>query len=419
MPNRSRDRSREYDVVLWGATGFTGRLVAEYLVETYLRPADHPAKLRLAVAGRDRAKLEEVARAIGASELPILIGDSFDAPSLDSLAARTEVVISTVGPYARYGAELVAACVRHGTDYCDLTGETQFVRRMIDAHHEEAAKTGARIVHCCGYDSVPSDLGTLMVQEAMFARHGVYAGEVKMAAGESKGGLSGGTFASMLQLLDELKENPRLRHLLGDPYALNPEGIRGDDRRDQTGVRYDGDLGMWTAPFIMAGINTRVVRRSHALLGLPWGKTFRYSEVASTGTGPKGLARAVALAGGVGAFMALVMLPLTKPFIVRKLPAPGEGPSRDHRERGYFKTRLLALGNGKRVRGLVAGFKDPGYGSTAIMLGESAMCLLLDGPELSQGGGVWTPASCMGMRLVDRLRAAGMTFDVAAEDGDE
>lgn len=406
---RPRDRSREFDIVLWGATGFTGGLVADYLARQYL---GGDTGLRLALAGRSKEKLEGVAQQIDAPPLPILIGDSFDAESLDAIASRTEVVISTVGPYAKYGAELVAACVRNGTDYCDLTGETQFVRRMIDAHHEEATRTGARIVHCCGYDSIPSDLGTLMVQEEFMRRHGTYASEVKMAAGEMSGALSGGTFASMMNILDELKENPSLRKVLGDPYALNPEGVRGPDKGDQKGVRFDPDLDMWTAPFIMAAINTRIVRRSHALLGLPWGKDFRYSEVMSTGKGASGLSRAVAFTAGIVAFMGAIAFPLTRPLVEKRLPSPGEGPSEEERAKGYFKTRLVALGDGQTVRGLVADDRDPGYGSTAVMLSESALCLALQSAEIRAEGGILTPASAMGMPLIERLRAAGMTFEV-------
>ncbi len=406
---RPRDRSREFDIVLWGATGFTGRLVADYLVRHYL---EGDTKLRLALAGRNKDKLEGVARDIGAPPLPILIGDSFDAESLDAIASRAEVVISTVGPYAKYGAGLVAACVKNGTDYCDLTGETQFVRKMIDAHHEQAKQTGARIVHCCGYDSIPSDLGTLMVQEAFQDRYGKYASEVKMAAGEMSGSFSGGTFASMMNIVDELKEDPSLRKVLGDPYALNPKGVRGPDKGDQTGVRFDEDLDMWTAPFIMAAINTRIVRRSHALLGLPWGEDFRYSEVMSTGKGASGLTRALTFTAGMVGFMGAMAFPLTRPLVEKRLPSPGEGPSEEAREKGYFKTRLVALDDGREVRGLVADDRDPGYGSTAVMLSESALCLLLDGTELGLQGGVLTPASAMGMPLIERLRKAGLTFEV-------
>ena len=405
---RTRDRSREFDIVLWGATGSTGRLVAEYLVRNYL---GGESGLRLALAGRNKEKLEGIANEVGAPQLPILIGDSFDADSLDAIAAKAEVLITTVGPYAKYGAEVVAACVRNGTDYCDLTGETHFVRATIDAHQEEAMRTGARIVPCCGFDSIPSDLGALMVQEAFKERNGRYATEVKMAAGRMSGAFGGGTIASMLNVFDELKANPSLRKILGNPYALNPKGIRGQDRGDQAGVRYDQHLG-WTSPFIMAAINTRIVRRSHALMGLPWGEDFRYSEVMSTGKGPRGFTRAVSFAGGIAAFMGAVALPLTRPWVVKRLPSPGEGPSEQARAKGHFETRHVALGDGQTVRGLVADQRDPGYGSTAVMLSEAAVCLALEGAQLSSEGGILTPATAMGMRLVERLRAAGLTFEV-------
>ena len=408
---RTRDRSRDFDIVLWGATGFTGRLVADYLVRNYV---GGEGGVRLALAGRNKEKLEGIAAEIGAPDLPILIGDSFDAESLSSIASRAEVLISTVGPYAKYGAEIVAACVRNGTDYCDLTGETHFVRAMIDAHEEEAKNTGARIVHCCGYDSIPSDLGALMVQEAFKQRHGRYASQVKMAAVDMKGGPSGGTVASMMNIVDELKENPGLRKVLGNPYALNPKGLRGPDKGDQNGVHFDKDLGMWTGPFIMAAINTRVVRRSHALMGQPWGEDFRYSEVMGTGTGAKGFSRAASVAGGVIAFMASLAIPLTRPFVEKRLPSPGEGPNAEARAKGRFKTLLLALGDGQSLTGVVADRRDPGYGSTAVMLSEAALCLSLDGAKLDADGGILTPATAMGMRLVERLRSAGLTFEIQA-----
>lgn len=414
---RTRDRSRRFDVVLWGASGFTGQLVAEYLVRHY---AD--TDLRLALAGRNEAKLERVRRELAgiderAAELPILLGDSFDAASLDALAADAEVVCTTVGPYAKYGAELVAACVRNGTDYCDLTGETHFIRRMIDAHHDEAVRTGARIVHCCGFDSIPSDLGTRMVQEDFHERYGRYAHEVRYYAGESRGGVSGGTAASMLELLEAAAEDPEIRKILGHPYALNPEGERtGPDGSDQTGVRYEPELGMWTGPFVMAAINTRIVRRSHALEGYPWGRDFRYSEAMTFGKGPKGLLAATLVTGALGGVVAGSVLPPVRKLLAKQLPEPGQGPSREKREAGFFVIRLVAKGedaSGREVtlRGLVEGQNDPGYGETAKMLGESAVCLALDGAELEAGGGIRTPASTMGMRLVERLRDAGMTFE--------
>jgi short subunit dehydrogenase-like uncharacterized protein len=405
---RPRNRSREFDIVLWGASGYTGQLVADYLAKNYL---GGETGLRLALAGRNEEKVRQVARDIGEAEIPILIGDSFDVASLEDMAARTEVVISTVGPYAKYGSELVGACVRHGTDYCDLTGETQFVRAMIDQYEDEAKKTGARIVHCCGFDSIPSDLGTLMVQEAFKERYGRYASEVKMAVSRMSGAFSGGTFASMLNIVEEMGKNPSLRKILGNPYALNPKGVRGADKSDQNGVRYDEHLG-WTGPFIMAAINTRVVRRSHALMGLPYGTDFRYSEVMSTGKGPKGFARAAALAGGIGAFVAGIALPLTRPVLVNRLPSPGEGPTPEQRKRGRYEIHHVAIANGQVLRGRVADNRDPGYGSTAVMLAESALCLALEGEQLDTEGGILTPAVAMGMRLVERLRKAGLTLAV-------
>jgi len=405
---RTRDRSREFDIVLWGATGYTGRLVADYLVRNYL---GGDTGLRLALAGRNKEKLEGIAKEVGAPQLPVLIGDSFDAESLSAIASKAEVLVTTVGPYAKYGAELVGACVRNGTDYCDLTGETHFIAAMIDAHEEEAKRTGARIVHCCGYDSIPSDLGTLVVQEAFKQRHGTYASQVKMAAVQMKGAFSGGTFASMLNMVDEMKANPGLRKVLGDPYALNPKGVRGPDKGDQTGARFDKDLDMWTGAFIMASINTRIVRRSHALMGLPWGEGFRYSEVMGTGKGAKGWSRATSIAIGLVAFMGSLALPFTRPLVEKRLPSPGEGPSKEVREKGAFKTLLVALGDGQTERAVVSDRRDPGYGSTAVMLSEAALCLALEGAQLPTEGGILTPASAMGMRLVERLRAAGMTLE--------
>lgn len=412
-------KSRELDVVVWGATGFTGELVAGYLLDHYGDGA-----LRIALAGRSRARLEALrarlaTRHPGAAALPLLLGDSFDAASLDALASQARVVCSTVGPYAKYGAKLVAACVHRGTDYCDLTGETPFIRRMIDAHHEAARQSGARIVHCCGYDSIPSDLGTLMLEDTMRERHGSVCSRVQLFAGESKGGMSGGTIASMLNIIDEARRDHEVRRILGDPYALNPEGERhGPDGRDSMRVRFDRDLEMWVGPFVMAAINTRIVRRSNALLGYPWGRDFRYSEEMSFGRGAKGLAAATAVAGGVAALVVAASVRPTRALLERALPSPGEGPDRAAREAGYFVTRLVGTGedaSGRRVqlRARVEGRSDPGYGETTKMLGESAACLALDGARLASRGGILTPASAMGMRLVERLRAAGMLFEVA------
>ncbi len=414
-PTMSGNGRPVLDVVVWGATGFTGQLVAEYLVEHYPDGA-----LRLGLGGRNRDKLEAVRAKLAiahpsAAELPLLVGDSFDAASLDAMASRTRVVCTTVGPYAKYGAELVAACVRHGTAYCDLTGEVQFIRRMIDAHHDAAKKSGARIVHCCGYDSLPSDLGTFVLQEAMGERHGSVCSQVKLFA-RTKGGMSGGTVGSILNLLDEARRDRSVRRILADPYALNPDGERrGPDGPDPMRVRRDRDIGMWVGPFLMAGINTRVVRRSNALFGYRYGRDFRYSEEMSFGRGARGLARASAFTGGLAGLMATANVGWMRALLERKLPSPGEGPSREEREAGYFISRLIgkgtdAAGRPAELRVRVEGHSDPGYGETAKMLGESAACLALD--ELDKGGGILTPASAMGTRLVRRLRDAGMAFNV-------
>ncbi|HSN57355.1 MAG TPA: enoyl-ACP reductase [Candidatus Sulfomarinibacteraceae bacterium] len=415
----SRGRSREHDVVLWGATGFTGSLVAEALVE---RLAD--TGVRLALGGRRRGGLEALrGRLAGidpaAAELPLVVADSHDRPSLDALAASADVVCTTVGPYAKHGHELVAACVDRATDYCDLTGEVPFVRDMIDRHHEAAQEVGARIVHCCGFDSVPSDLGVLMLQEAALERHGRPLDDITFVLGGSRGGVSGGTVASMLNVVEEARASRELRRLLADPYALNPEGERhGPDGPDLMRPRFDDGIQRWTGPFVMASVNTRVVRRSNALQGWRYGRAFRYREVTGFRPGLRGAVAATALTAGLGALMGALGWGPTRSLLERTvLPSPGEGPSAETRERGYFSITLHSRGPDHedrevRLTGKVRGDRDPGYGATAVMLAESALCLALDGGELPSGGGVLTPAAAMGMRLVERLRQAGMVFEV-------
>ncbi len=404
---------RHLDLVVWGATGFTGRLVAEYLLGRYGAAGD----LRWAVGGRSAAKLGRVRAELGegSEEIPMLLGDSHDPASLDAIASRARVVCSTVGPFARHGSELVAACVRHGTHYCDITGEVQWMRRMIDAHEGAARESGARIVHACGFDSIPSDLGCFFVQEAMRDAHDRPCEEVKLRVRRARGGFSGGTVASMLLALEEAKGDRTVRRVLGHPYSLNPEGERsGPDGSDQRGVAWDPDVGSWTAPFVMAAVNTRVVRRSNALLGYVYGRDFRYSEATMTGRGPAGWARAAGLTAGLGGFVTLASVPPTRALLEKlALPKPGEGPSREERERGFFDLVLVGKGVGHEVRARVTGDRDPGYGATSRMLGESAVCLAQDADELGVGGGFWTPASAMGARLIARLReSAGMGFEI-------
>lgn len=412
---RARERTRPHDVVLYGATGFAGRLVAEELAARY---QDH---LRWAMAGRNRDKLERLRDELAESfphvaQVPLIIADSRDRDSLDAMAAQAEVVCTTVGPYAKYGSELVAACVDHGTDYCDLTGEVQWIRRMVDAHHEGAQEAGARIVHCCGFDSIPSDLGTLLVQEHVRAQTGEPCQRVDFFLMGARGGFSGGTVASMINLLEEASQDRQVRRTMGHPYALNPPGERaGPDGSDQSGPRFDEQLGAWTAPFLMAPVNTRIVRRSNALRGYDYGRDFRYHEATRIGDGPLALLIATAFSAGVAAFTGAMMVAPTRALLQRMvLPAPGEGPSRETIESGYFKVRLLGSSPqlDEPVRATVAGQRDPGYGATATMLAESAACLALQGHELDSPGGVLTPASAMGSALLERLRGAGMRFEV-------
>lgn len=418
MANGAPGRAVSHDIVLWGASGYTGQVVAEYLAER-LRGSE----LRWALGGRSRGKLEQLREQLGAidpeaRELPILVGDSHDTAWLAELAATSRVVCTTVGPYAKYGSELVAACARAGTDYCDLTGEAPWIRQMIDAHHDEALASGARVVTCCGYDSIPADLGCLMVQEHMGQHHGGRCHRVGHYLGATKGSLSGGTVASMMEIMAQMRGSAEVRRLMADPYSLNPEGERhGPDGPDDMGVRFDEEIRTWTGLSLMANIDTRIVRRSNALLDFRYGRDFRYTERSSYPTGIRGWAMAARFTASLGMFAAAMALPPSRRLLQRfVLPKPGDGPTRAEREQGYFKVRLAAQGRdedgtNRTLRGRVEGTSDPGYGETAKMLGESAICLAEE-RSADQAGGVLTPAVAMGMELVERLRRAGMTFEV-------
>ncbi len=403
---------REFDIVVWGATGFTGALVAEYLLDRY----GSSGALRWAIAGRSASKLEALAAKLGApaSDLETIVADSFDDQSLLQLVSRTRVVLTTVGPYARYGSAIVAACVQNGTHYCDLSGEVQWVRRMIDRHQESATKSGARIVHCCGFDSVPMDIGVWNFQREAKRRYGAYCESIVLLVKAMKGGASGGTLASMLNVMREARSDRAVARVLGSPYSLNPEGQRqGPDGGDQRGVLFDSAANSWTAPFVMANVNTRVVRRSHALQGFTYGRGFRYRETVMTGKGVAGWIKAKSATAALGAFMLAASFEITRAGLQRfVLPKPGEGPDRAAREAGFFN--LLQVGrlpDGTIIRARITGDRDPGYGSTSKMLSECAVCLAMD--ELDVGGGIWTPATVMAEPLLQRLRSnAGLTFEL-------
>jgi short subunit dehydrogenase-like uncharacterized protein len=396
-------KKREFDLVLWGASGFTGRLVAEHLLRT-----GPGRKLRWAVGGRNREKLAATLAAIGAPDIPVVIADSHDPRSLARMAQRTRAICSTVGPYALYGSELVAACADTGTHYCDLSGEVHWMRRMIEAHEARAVETGAILVHSCGFDSIPSDLGCLFLQQQALERYGQPCSSVKLFLRRAKGTFSGGTVASMLNAVEAARGDAEARRIMADPYALNPPGDRkGPDGRDQAAPRQDPDAESWTAPFVMAAINTRIVRRSHALLGWPWGHRFRYSESVITGPGLAGWTRAAAMTAALGGFFTAASVGPARAVMNRLfLPQPGEGPDEAAREAGGFEMLLigrLPAAPLRRLQARVTGRRDPGYGATARMLGEAATCLALDGDRLPVAGGSWTPATAFGTLLIDRL----------------
>lgn len=405
-------KERQYDVIVWGASGFTGRLVVDYLLKHY--PTGE--KLRWAVAGRNKAKLEQLFDSLddGISRPDIVIADSHDRQSLEEIARSARVILTTVGPYAKYGAELVAACVDNGTHYCDLCGEVQWMRQMIDKHQNAAEKSGARIVMSCGFDSIPSDIGVWFLQQHAVKNHGAACNKVTLLVRAMKGGASGGTFASMLTAIEQARQDRNIARILMDPYALNPEGERnGPAAPDQRSSAYNADEKTWTAPFVMAGVNTRIVRRSHALQHFPYGREFRYHEATMTGPGFSGRIKAVLMSAGLALFMIASAISLTRRAIVQGLvPSPGEGPSRIERENGYFNLLLTGkLPDGTSLRVRVKGDRDPGYGSTSKMLAESAVCLALD--DITVAGGFWTPSTAMAAPLTERLtHNAGLSFVV-------
>jgi short subunit dehydrogenase-like uncharacterized protein len=409
------NEAREFEIIIWGASGFTGRLTAEYLLEHH----GAGSELRWALGGRNRAKLEGVRDEIGkqtgvdASELPIVVGDSEDEAFLTQLAGQTRVICTTVGPYAKYGSKLVAACAGAGTHYCDLTGEVHWMQRMIEAHEDAAKESGARIVFNCGFDCIPSDLGAYFLQREMREREGVPSSHIQFRVKGFSGAASGGTVASMLGMMEEAEKDPSVMRAMNDPYSLNPKDLRsGPDSGEAMAPSYDKDFEQWTAPFVMAGINTKVVRRSNALLDFAYGKDFRYDEAVLSGTGPAGFAKATATAAGSAAAMGAMAIGPIRRLVSGRLPQPGDGPTQEQREKGYFDVALRAehpSDPAGALLGAVRGDRDPGYGSTSKMLGESALCLAKDG--LAAEGGFHTPASALGDALLARLpEYAGVTF---------
>jgi len=383
----------EFDIIVYGATGYTGRLVAEYLSQEY---ADDSG-LRWAMAGRSQSKLEAVRDEINApADTPLVVADTGDADSLRAMAERTRVVLTTVGPYQLYGSDLVRICAETGTDYVDLCGEPAWMRQMIDAHGETAKQSGARIVFSCGFDSIPFDLGVYFLQQAAREKFGATLPRVKGRVRKMKGTFSGGTAASLKATLAAAKANPEVYQLLGNPFALTP-GFTGPAQPPAAKPEFDESLGSWAAPFVMAAINTRNVHRSNALLGHAYGSDFVYDEMILTGPGEQGEAIAKAVTGD-------------KSLAGDDAPKPGEGPTKEERENGFYDVLFIGEGaDGKALMASVAGKRDPGYGSTSRMIAESAICLVRDATDTR--GGIWTTAPAMGDKLIKRLQDhADLTF---------
>ena len=400
--------SRKYDVVLYGASGFVGRQTVAYFAE---QPHVKVLGLKWAIAGRSAEKLEAVRKDFGSATMGVVVAEAHDGAAMDALARSTRVVLSTAGPFALYGSELVAACVRHGTHYVDITGETPWVRGLIDRHHDEAQRKGVRIIPFCGFDSIPSDLSARLANEAMWERHGEACTQVK-AAFSVRGGFNGGTLASLFNML-ALGQS----EAMADPFLLNPEGTRpanASAHNDPVGPRHDPDFSAWLGPFMMSTINTRVVRRSAALLGYAEG--YDYQEYLRLGRGPGAAMAATGLSvGSYASQMALRLGPVRK-LAQQFAPKPGSGPSEASMDGGSFRCQFVGhSASGKMVRGLIADKGDPGNRATTKMLCESALAMALELDELPGGrqhGGLLTPASGLGDVLVKRLLAAGMTLQV-------
>ena len=392
---------REFDIIIWGASGFTGRLVAEYLYKNY-----NSKDLKWAIAGRDNQKLISIRKTFLNDEVPIVLADSFDETSLNKMTQRANVICSTVGPYAKYGSLLVKSCIKNKTHYCDLAGEAQWIRKMIDLYHEEAIRNQVKIVNSCGYDSIPSDMGVYFINKNLSKKNLT----IKMRVTGTKGGYSGGTYASMQNIIKEASSDREVRKSLTNPYGLNPVGEQsGHDKRDLSSVVFDKKIKSWIAPFLMAGINTKIVRRSNALSNYNYGKDFKYDEAVMTGKGIKGQLAGIMLS------IPLILLAAKPGSILNKIfsffvPKPGQGPDKKERESGYFSSKFFVFdehSNSSIFK--VTGDRDPGYGSTSKMLAESAVCLAKD--NLDNTFGIITPSYAMGNNILERLVSnAGLSF---------
>ena len=408
----------EYDLVIMGATGFTGKLVVEYLIENY---GVENEEFTWAIAGRDINKLERLKSSFkyidsNSNKIPRLVVDSHDTNSLDKMTSISRLVISTVGPYLKFGEALVESCVKNGTHYCDLTGEVPFIRKSIDAFDIKAKKNNCRIVHSCGFDSVPSDIGVLLLQMDSLKRFDKPCDEVKLYVRSIRGGLSGGTIDSMISIFKYMGSNPGHRKLLKSPFSLNPrESLKNNTWQPiLKSVKWDDDIQRWLCPFIMAGFNSRIVMRTNAITDYRYGIDFKYSEVSSYKKGLSGFLKAMVM------FIGLVLIQISlkvRPLLwfLRKffLPSPGEGPSKEIRDNGFFKLDIIgSMDNIKKIRFTVTGEGDPGYSATAKMITESALSILLNQDRIPKVSGVLTPAAGIGVVLAERLNDKGFNFSI-------
>lgn len=400
-----------FDLIVFGATGFTGRLVAEYLHSTY----GDSGPVRWAMAGRQHDKLVQVRSAIGASAaLPLIVADATDAAALARLVGQARAVISTVGPYQRHGQALITACAQAGTDYVDLCGEPAWMAEMIALLDAPARASGARIVFSCGFDSIPFDLGVVFLQAEAQRRFGAPLAAVRGRVRRMRGGMSGGTMASALATLDQAGRDPQTARMMADPFALTP-GFTGPAQPDAESAAYDDWAKAWTGPFMMATINSKNVHRSNALRGHPWGRDFQYDERLITGAGTAGEWAARLLAGATRVQTTLLGLGPARALLGRLVQTQqGSGPGPQARASGHFDLRFYGrTAAGQMLAASVKGDRDPGYGATSRMISEAALCLVQDIPHSATGGGVWTPGAAMGLALVRRLQAhAGVQFAV-------
>ena len=400
-----------YDIVVFGATSFVGQILTDYLLKAYGTGKD----LKWAIAGRSQNKLNVLKADLGkaGTKLPVIVADAADETALKAMCDQTGVVISTVGPYALFGEPLVKVCAETGTDYCDLAGEVQWIRKMVDKYEDAAKASGARIVHSCGFDSIPSDMGVWFLQQQAEQTFGAPCRDIRMRVKAAKGEFSGGTVASLVNAVKEAAADPALRKEMANPFSICPKGHRSEARQPNLkGAKYDNELGVWLAPFVMSAINNRIVHRSNALQDARYGREFTYDEAMMVGRGLQGRLTAYGVTAALGGFVTASAFKPYRWLVEKFIPKPGEGPSPEVQEAGYYDLRFVGkTEDGKTIKTKVVGDRDPGYGSTSKMLGEAGMCLAFDVDE--KPGGIWTPSSLMDTKLFDRLTSkAGLSFEV-------